>query len=92
MSWRDRKQDIYVNHGKTTTTTLTPSTSSEFYRVTQWQQHMGAQSVCTFEGVFPRNVAVEQFTDLVAATHAENVEPPGYGQVLPGVIDEGDTP
>lgn len=93
MSWRTRKQDIYTNHGKLTTTTLQPSMSSRFYKVTQDAKVIGQQGTRVFEGVFELEEAEETFMNLVTDAHTEVVEAPGYGQVLAGVIDEdGETP
>ena len=90
MSWRDRKHDVYTNHGKETITTLRPSMSSTFFVVSQDQKYIGAQKERTFEGVFPLDKAEEVFMQLVIDAHAEIVEAPGHGEVLVGVIGEDD--
>jgi len=88
MSWRNRKQDIYTNHGKVTTTTIRPATAPGFWRVTQTKQYIGAQEVHSFEGVFLEEEAHSRFDDLVANAVTETVKAPGNGEVLPGVIGD----
>lgn len=87
MSWRTRRQDTYINNGKTTTTTITPAEAPGFWRVTQFKKYMGRQGDMTFEGVFDQEQADEWFKNLVAMAHDEVVLAPGTGKVLAGVID-----
>ena len=87
MSWRERKQDTFINNGKETTTTITRGEAPGFWRVTQFKKYMGRQVEMTFEGVFGQADADERFTDLVVEAHAETVLAPGTGRVLAGVID-----
>lgn len=88
MSWRDRKQDVYTNHGKVTTTTIVPAEAEGFWRVTQYKKYIGRQGDLTFEGVFPDDEAHSRFDDLVAYATTETVKAPGNGKVLAGVIGE----
>ena len=81
MSWRNRKQDIYTNHGKVTTTTIIPARAPGFWQVTQYQKYMGSEGTNTFEGVFPHDEAEEAFMMLTADAHAETVKAPGNGKV-----------
>jgi hypothetical protein len=90
MSWRNRKQDVYTNHGKETTTTITPADAPEYWRVTQFKKYMGQQVEMTFEGVFREDDAEERFVLLVDEAHQETVLAPGTGKVLVGVIDGED--
>jgi hypothetical protein len=92
MSWRDRRQDVYTNNGKVTTTTITPAEAPEYWRVTQFKKYMGRQGEFTFEGVFGQGDADERFVSLVDEAHRETVLAPGTDRVLAGVIDEDDTP
>ena len=88
MSWRNRKHDEYTNRGKLTVTTVTPSSSSEFFRVFQTQKYIGGQQIPTFEGVFPQGEADDIFTRLVAEAHGETVEPPANGRVVARIVDD----
>jgi hypothetical protein len=90
MSWRNRKQDVYTNHGKVTTTTIRPATAPGFWLVTQFQQYIGSQADKTYEGVFPQGEADEAFMNLMNDAHVEVVTVPGNGSVLAGVIGEDD--
>ena len=81
MSWRNRRQDTYINHGKVTVTIVKPSPDSDYYNVLQTQKEMGSQGATTFEGVFPRAQAEETFAQLVADSHVENVSPSDPGMV-----------
>jgi len=93
MSWRERRQDTYINNGKTTITTIGRAETPGFWRVTQFKQYIGRQGDMSFEGVFEQEQADEWFKNLVAMAHDEVVLAPGTGKVLAGVIDgdeEGD--
>jgi len=87
MGWRNRKQDVYTNHGKVTTTTLVPAQAEGFWQVTQFVKYMGKQGDMTFEGVFLEDAAELKFSDLVSAAHMETVLAPGTNKILAGVID-----
>jgi len=91
MSWRERRQDVYTNHGKVTTTTITPAEAPGYWRVTQFKKYMGRQGDMTFEGVFGQGEADERFGFLVDEAHQETVLAPGTGRVLAGVIDGEDS-
>ena len=91
MSWRERKQDTFINNGKETTTTITRAEAPGFWRVTQFKKYVGRQGDMTFEGVFNQSETEAVFVDLVADAHTEIVLAPGTGKVLVGVIDEDDS-
>jgi len=90
MSWRNRKQDVYTNHGKVTTTTITPGKAPGFWSVTQFVKQIGSQGDQTFEGVFPYDEAEEAFVNLVTDAHTEIVKAPANGNVeyMIGEVDE----
>jgi len=87
MSWRERKQDIFVNNGKETTTTITRAEAPGYWRVTQFKKYIGRQGEMTYEGVFEHSEAEAAFVDLVTDAHTEIVLAPGTGKVMAGVID-----
>jgi len=91
MSWRERRQDVYTNNGKVTTTTILPAEAPGYWRVTQFKKYMGRQVDMTFEGVFNQEHADERFGFLVDEAHQETVLAPGTGRVLAGVIDGEDS-
>ena len=91
MSWRERRQDVYTNNGKVTTTTILPAEAPGFWRVTQFKKYMGRQVEMTFEGVFNEEEANMAFVDLVSDAQTETVLVPGTGKVLVGVIGEDES-
>jgi hypothetical protein len=90
MSWRDRRQDVYVNNGKVTTTTITPAEAPGYWRVTQFKKYMGRQGEFTFEGVFGEKEAEMAFVDLVSNAQTETVKAPGNGNVEHVIVDDLD--
>ena len=90
MSWRDRKQDVYLNHGKQTTTTIAPATAPGVWHVTQFTKFVGSQGSQTFEGVFVETEAHDMFDRLVADVTSETVEAPGNGRVEHRIVDGED--
>ena len=90
MSWRERKQDVYLNHGKQTTTTIAPATAPGFWQETQFTKFVGSQGSQTFEGVFVETEAHDMFDRLVADVTSEVVEAPSNGRVEHRIVDGED--